>query len=199
MHDITIPAQYADDPKFVREWRKMLSGEVYDATYKPFIDLLLATRLKIKEYNDTRPDDTETLTRLAKEILGATGRDINIVQPFRCDYGFNIRVGERFMANFNFTVLDEALVTIGDDVFIGPNVGIYTACHPLDPAERNKGVEWARPVTIGNGVWIGGGTTILPGVTIGDGATIGAGSVVTRDIPARTVAVGNPCRPLRQL
>ena len=199
MNDIVIPRRFADDPKFAAEWRKMLSGQVYDAVYEPFITLLKETRRKIREYNDALPDDDVTLTRLAKEILGATGEHINIVQPFRCDYGCNIRVGERFMANFNFTVLDEGLVTIGDNAFIGPNVSIFTACHPTDPGERARGIQWARPVTIGDNVWIGGDTTILPGVTIGDGVTIGAGSVVTRDIPSGTIAVGNPCRPVRSL
>lgn len=117
---------------------------------------------------------------ILKSLLRSSGNNIIINQPFRCDYGCNISVGENFMANFNLTILDEALVTIGNNVFIGPNVSIFTACHPIDPVERNKGVEWAEPVTIGNSVWIGGDTTILPGVTIGDNVTIGAGSVVTK-------------------
>ena len=116
-----------------------------------------------------------------------------------CDYGKQISVGRRFFANFNFTVLDEAPVTIGDDCFIGPNVSIYTACHSTDPEERNSRREWAEPVTIGNSVWIGGSVTILPGVTIGDNTTIGAGSVVTKDIPSNVVAAGNPCRVIRKL
>ena len=108
-------------------------------------------------------------------------------------------MGERFFANFNLVVLDEARVTIGDDCFIGPNVSIYTACHSTDVEERNSRREWARPVTIGDNVWIGGGTTILPGVTIGHNVTIGAGSVVVHDIPDNSVAVGNPCRVVRTL
>ena len=104
-----------------------------------------------------------------------------------------------FFANFNFTVLDEASVNIGDDCFIGPNVSIYTACHSTDPIERNSRQEWAKPVTIGDNVWIGGSVTILPGVTIGDNVTIGAGSVVVADIPSNCVAVGNPCKVVRQL
>ena len=106
-------------------------------------------------------------------------------------------MGKRFFANFCFTVLDEALVTIGDDCFIGPNVGIYTACHSTNPVERNTRREWAMPVTIGDNCWIGGGVTILPGVTIGDGCTIGAGSVVVNDIPAGSLAVGNPARVIK--
>ena len=108
-------------------------------------------------------------------------------------------MGKRFFANFNFTVLDEARVTIGDDCFIGPNVSIYTACHSTDPVKRNTRQEWALPVTIGNNVWIGGSVTILPGVTIGDNVSIGAGSVVVHDIPSNSVAVGNPCNVIKKL
>jgi maltose O-acetyltransferase len=136
---------------------------------------------------------------LLKDLLGKTGEDFTINQPFYCDYGCNIEVGERFFANFNFTVLDEAMVRIGDDVFIGPNVSIYTACHSTDPVKRNSRQEWAEPVTIGNNCWIGGSVVILPGVTIGDNVTIGAGSVVTKDIPSNTVAVGNPCKVVKHI
>ena len=111
----------------------------------------------------------------------------------------HIRLGKRFFANFNFTVLDEAYVTIGDDCFVGPNVSIYTACHDTDPLKRNSREEWAEPVTIGDNVWIGGNTTILPGVTIGSNVTIGAGSVVVKDIPDNCVAVGNPARVIKEI
>ena len=108
-------------------------------------------------------------------------------------------LGEDFFANFNLTILDEARVTIGDHVFIGPNVSIYTACHPLDAAERNTGAEWAEPVTIGDSVWIGGGATIVPGVTVGEGAVIAAGAVVTRDVEPYTLVGGNPAKVIRRL
>lgn len=120
-------------------------------------------------------------------------------QPFRCDYGCNIHIGENFFANFNLTILDEAEVRIGDNCFIGPNVSIFTACHPLDAASRDTGVEWAEPVTIGDSVWIGGNATILPGVTIGDNVVIGAGSVVTRNIPSGVVVGGNPARIIKKV
>ena len=194
-----MPPVCRHDARFCEEWRKMLSGEVYDAGYQPFIDLLVDVRRRLWEYNTICPDRTDRLREILKGLLGASGNNITVNPPFRCDYGCNIRVGENFFANFNLTIVDEAFVTIGDNVFIGPNVSIFTACHPLDPAERDKLAEWAEPVTIGDSVWIGGDVTILPGVTIGSGTTIGAGSVVARDIPAGVLAVGNPCRVIRKI
>ncbi len=179
------------------EYEKMLAGEVYLATDPELLSMLNATKDLCWEYNRLRPTLLEERNRMLRQMLGRADEDTFINQPFLCDYGKHIRVGRRFFANFNFTVLDEALVTIGDDAFIGPNVGIYTACHSTDPRERNTRQEWARPVSIGNNVWIGGGVTILPGVTIGDNVTIGAGSVVCHDIPSNCVAVGNPARVVR--
>lgn len=182
------------------EKEKMLAGMVYDATTPELIAELQNTRESLYEFNMLRPSETQRMKEILKGLLGHTGDDYFLInQPFRCDYGKQISIGKRFFANFNFTVLDEAPVSIGDDCFIGPNVSIYTACHSTDPVERNTRQEWAMPVTIGNNVWIGGSVTILPGVTIGDNVTIGAGSVVTRDIPSNTVAVGNPCEVVRNL
>ena len=140
----------------------MLAGEVYSAVDPELLEELMVTREMLYEYNSLHPSETQRMKN----------------QPFRCDYGKQISIGKRFFANFNFTVLDEARVTIGDDCFIGPNVSIYTACHSTDSVERNSRQEWAKPVTIGHNVWIGGSVTILPGVTIGDNVSIGAGSVV---------------------
>lgn len=180
------------------EKEKMLAGEVYSAVDPQLLSELMETREKIHEYNSLRPKDIQKMKALLKELLGHIGDDeIIINQPFRCDYGKQISVGKRFFANFNFTVLDEALVTIGDDCFIGPNVSIYTACHSTDPVARNTRQEWAKPVIIGNNVWIGGSVTILPGVSIGDNVSIGAGSVVVNDIPSNSVAVGNPCKVIK--
>ena len=182
------------------EKEKMLSGQLYNAYDAQLIKELNEVKDVIQEYNRIQPTHREERTAMLMELLGHVGDDnILINQPFYCDYGKHISVGKRFFANFNFTVLDEALVTIGDDCFIGPNVGIYTACHSTDPVARNTRQEWALPVTIGDNVWIGGSVTILAGVTIGDNVTIGAGSVVTRDIPSNSIAVGNPCRVIKKL
>lgn len=182
------------------EKEKMLSGMVYSAIDDQLLRELNEVKEIIHEYNALKPSQTLRRFQILKDLLGHVADDEIIVnQPFYCDYGKQIRVGKRFFANFNLTVLDEARVTIGDDCFIGPNVSIYTACHSTDPVERNTRREWAEPVTIGDNVWIGGSVTILPGVTIGSNVTIGAGSVVTRDIPDNVVAVGNPCKVIKNL
>ena len=182
------------------EKETMLAGLVYDAVNPELQEGLQATREALYEFNMLRPSETQRMKEILKGILGFVGDDNFLInQPFRCDYGKQISIGKRFFANFNFTVLDEACVTIGDDCFIGPNVSIYTACHSTDPVERNSRQEWAKPVGIGHNVWIGGSVTILPGVTIGDNVTIGAGSVVTKDIPSNSVAVGNPCKVIKNL
>lgn len=132
-----------------------------------------------------------------RAILGGAGKNLMIVPPFRCDYGYNITVGDNFYSNYNLTILDVAPVTIGDNVFIAPNVAIYTAGHPIHPKARNSMYEYGISITIGDNCWIGGNTVICPGVKIGNGVVIGAGSVVTHDVPDNVVAAGNPCRVLR--
>jgi acetyltransferase-like isoleucine patch superfamily enzyme len=184
---------------FEEEWAKMLRGEVYDAVHPEFIRRLEETRQKLWRFNSMDPGATAELKAIFRDVVGKCGERFHINQPFRCDYGCNISIGEDFFANFNLTILDEAPVTIGSHVFIGPNVSIYTACHPLEPDARNTGVEWAEPVTVGDNVWIGGGVTILPGVTIGSNCVIGAGSVVTKDVPPNCVAAGNPARVIRHI
>lgn len=182
------------------EKEKMLAGEVYDAATD---SVLIGERAVCKElcrdYNDLRPGDMDKRTAMLHRILGEIAGDLFVEQPFHCDYGYNIKVGKNFYANFNLVVLDEAIVSFGDNVFIGPNCGFYTACHPLDAQERNRGVEFARPISIGNNVWIGAQACILPGVSIGDNCVIGAGSVVCSDIPANSLAVGNPSRVIRKI
>ena len=182
------------------EKETMLQGMIYDANYDP---QLIAERIECKElcrdYNDLRPKDMAARGALLRRILGEVRGDILIEQPFYCDYGYNISVGRNFYANFNLVILDEAKVIFGDNVFIAPGCGFYTAGHPVDAGERNKGLEYARPITVGNNVWIGAQVCVLPGVTIGDNCVIGAGSVVNRDIPANSVAVGNPCRVVKKI
>ena len=185
---------------FMTEKEKMLAGEVYSAVDQELIEELMVTREVLYEYNTLRPSETQRMKDILKGLFGHVADDEFIInQPFRCDYGKQICIGKRFFANFNFIVLDEARVTIGDDCFIGPNVSIYTACHSTNPVERTSRPEWAKPVSIGHNVWIGGSVTILPGVTIGDNVTIGAGSVVVSDIPSNTIAVGNPCKVINVL
>ena len=173
-------------------WNKMKSGEWYDASHPELIEKLRKTRELLWEYNMMRPSEAEKKKAMLRGLLGKVGEVFHINQPFRCDYGENIEIGNNFFANFNLTILDEATVRIGDNVFIGPNVSIYTACHPLDTENRNRGIEWAEPVIIGDNVWIGGSVTIVPGVTIGDNAVIAAGSVVVKDVEPNTLVAGNP-------
>lgn len=163
------------------------------------ISLVLKARKLTQRYNSLDCDDFDGMREILNELLGAHGERCMFTQPFRCDLGFNIFVGEDFHANYNCTVLDVGRVTIGNNVMFGPNVSIFTAGHPLHPEIRNSGYEYGIPVTIGDNVWIGGNTTILPGVTIGEGCVIGAGSVVTKDIPDNVVAAGNPARVLRTI
>lgn len=181
------------------EYDKMLRGEVYDAFDPQVLKKLNECKDLCWEYNQIRPTMVKERNLKLHEILGACDEDTLINQPFLCDYGTQIRVGKHFFANFNFVVLDEAYVTFGDNCFVGPNVSIYTACHSTIPEERNTNQEWALPVTIGNSCWIGGSVTILPGVTIGDNVTIGAGSVVVKDIPSNSIAVGNPAKVVRKI
>lgn len=181
------------------EWQKMVSGEIYDATNQEFLDKLVATREIIYKFNSLLPSDIDGQKDVLRNLLGSVGEPFHFNQPFRCDYGCNIHIGDNFFANFNFTILDEAEVRIGNNVFVGPNVSIYTACHPLDAELRNTAVEWAESVTIGNNVWIGGSAVILPGVTIGNNVVVGAGAVVTKDVPSDCVVAGNPAKIIKQL
>lgn len=181
------------------EKEKMLSQE----SYNPECAELKNDRTKVKtlcfEYNNTPNSEPEKRKAILKKILGKTGKNYTIESNFFCDYGYNIELGENFYANHNLVILDCAKVKIGDNVAIGPNTGIYCAIHPIEAKERIKWIETAEPITIGNNVWIGGNVVILPGVTIGDNTVIGAGSVVTKDIPANVVAVGNPCREIKSI
>ncbi len=182
------------------EKEKMLRGELYDANYNPeLVAERLACKVKCHRYNSLCPSDMEERKTLLRELLGKTGKTFLIEQPFYCDYGYNIEIGENFYSNVNCVMLDGAKIRFGDNVFVAPNCGFYTAGHPLDAERRNQGLEYARPINIGHNVWIGAGVHVLPGVTIGDNCVIGAGSVVNRDIPAGSLAAGNPCRVVREI
>ena len=183
----------------MNEKEKMLYGELYDST----VEYLICDRLKAKnlcyEYNLLKPDEENKKKEILKNLLGKTGENFLIEPNFYCDYGYNIELGENFYSNHNLVILDCAKVTFGDNVFIGPNCGFYTAEHPTNPIERNKLLEYARPIKIGNNVWIGGNVAVISGVTIGDNVTIGAGSTVVKDIPSNSIAVGNPCRVIKKI
>lgn len=179
------------------EKQKMLAGELYDPGASEIQADLAATRAWLVKYNAALAMTSRQRHRLLVERFDAVGDGAAIRPPFHCDYGFNISVGAGVFLNFNCVVLDVVQVRIGDKTQIGPGVQILTADHPRDPAAREAGLEFGRPIHIGRNVWIGGGAIILPGVMIGDDAVIGAGSVVTRDVPAGCTAVGNPARTVR--
>lgn len=150
-------------------------------------------------YNRTVEVESQKRLALLKEIFGDCEDDIFIKPPFHCDYGYNLHVGKKFFANFDVVMLDVAEIRIGDNCLIGPQVGFYTAIHPLDPAQRAADYITGEPITVGNNVWFGGHSTILPGVTIGNNAVIGAGSVVTKDVPDNAIVAGNPAKILRYI
>ncbi|WP_312919918.1 sugar O-acetyltransferase [Stutzerimonas nitrititolerans] len=179
------------------EKQKMLAGELYDAADAELQVDMTATMEWLSRYNAAVALPVDERRQLLVERLAAVGEDVNIRPPFYCDYGFNISLGEGVFLNFNCVILDVVAVTIGDRTQIGPGVQILTAGHPREAAQRESGLEFGRPVSIGRNVWIGGGAIILPGVTIGDDVLIGAGSVVTRDVPSGSTAFGNPA-PIRE-
>lgn len=177
----------------------MATGAVYDDLDPELVAARARAVHATNAYNASFGQPQEERERLLRDLLGTAGAGATFEPTFRCEFGSNIHLGARFYANFDCVMLDGAPITIGDDVLLGPKVGLYTANHAMDLAERKAGACRAKPITIGNGVWISGGTTILPGVSVGDGAVVGAGSVVTRDVPPGTVAAGNPARVLRTI
>ena len=176
------------------EKEKMLNEEYYDASGEELTKEREYAKDLCYDYNHTRPSEKEKLKNIIKKLFKSTGENYRINPPFFCDYGYNISIGENFYSNYNLIILDVCEVNIGNNVFIGPNVGIYTAGHPVNVELRNDGLEYGKKIKIGNNVWIGGNVCILPGVTIGDNVTIGAGSVVTKNIPSNVTAFGNPCK-----
>ena len=179
---------------------KMLKGELYNANYdQDLIEERNRCKALCFQFNQTPYEAFAQRKDILKKLLGSVKNDYTIEPSFWCDYGYHIELGENFYSNHNLVILDGAKVTFGDNVFIGPNCGFYTAGHPLDVAQRNQGLEYAKPIKVGNNVWFGANVVVLPGVTIGDNCTIGAGSVVVKDIPANSVAVGNPCRVVHKI
>jgi len=176
------------------EWEKCRAGLLYDTTFPEREQEHLRCADLCYDYNHTRPSDTARRKELLCQIFGSVGKQPYVEPNLFCGFGYNIHVGDFFFANNNCVFVDPGEITFGDYVFIGPNCGLYTAGHPLDPVQRAKFLEYAKPISVGSHVWIGGGTTVCPGVTIGSNVVIGAGSVVTRDIPDNVVAFGNPCR-----
>ena len=179
------------------EKEKMLAGEIYFANDKILVSERTFAKKLLHKLNVTEYMMNGNARNILRQLLPNSNKKIYIEPPFHCDYGYNIHSGENVYFNVNCVVLDTMKVSIGNNVFFGPNVHVYTATHPLDVIERQT-VEFSKPVVIGNDVWIGGNSVICPGITIGNGVTIGAGSVVTKDIPDNSLAVGNPAKVIRK-
>ncbi len=181
------------------EKQKMISETLYNPNDKKLLEERTKCKNTCYSYNNLIPANMIERQKLLKELLGRTKENFLIEQPFWCDYGYNIKIGENFYANHNLIILDPAEVEFGDNVFIGPNCSFYTPLHPLDAKTRNTGLEYAKKIKIGNNVWFGGNVVVLPGVTIGDNSVIGAGSVVCKNIPPNVLAFGNPCKVIKNI
>ncbi|WP_414053102.1 sugar O-acetyltransferase [Macrococcus animalis] len=179
------------------EKEKMIAGLMYNPEDVELKNDRINSKITVRAYNNTPENLADERKKRIKTILGSTKENVTIETDFRCDYGYNIHVGENFYANHNLTILDVAPVKIGDNCMIAPGVHIYTATHPIDPTERNSGKEYALPVVIGDNCWIGGRSVINPGVTIGDNVVIASGAVVTKDIPDNVVVAGVPARVIQ--
>ena len=183
----------------MQEKEKMIAGLLYNPNDKELFEDRIKAKNLCQEYNLLKPNEFDKKKEILAKLLGKTSKNSLIEPNFYCDYGYNIEIGENFYSNHNLVILDCAKVKFGKNVFIGPNCGFYTAQHPTNPIERNKLLEYANPITIGSNVWIGGNVVVLAGVTIGDNVTIGAGSVVIKDIPPNSIAVGNPCKVIKKI
>ncbi len=185
----------------MREYEKMISGELYSGLDPELVQMRKPARELCDKINASAVEirGLDPRLGLCAELFGKVGKNLWLQPPFYCDYGKNIFLGDNVYMNFGCVILDVAKVTFGSHVFLGPNVQIYTAMHPLVAEVRNQGLESGEPITIQDNVWIGGSVVICPGVTIGEGSVIGAGSVVTKDVPPRVVVAGNPARVIRSL
>lgn len=181
------------------EKTKMLAGKPYDPLDKELIKARFHARILCEDFNATSIRKLTTRKKLLQQLFARCGKKIYIEPNFKCDYGSNIYLGENFYANFDCVILDAAEVRIGDNCFMAPQVGLYTATHPLDPLERASGIECAHPITIGDNCWIGGRAVINPGVTLGDNVVVGSGAVVTKSFSNNLVIAGNPARVIKTL
>lgn len=181
------------------EKEKMLSGQWYQAGDAELSQERAAARQILKQFNEVDPADTASSDDLIRQLFGKAGKNLFVQAPFYCDYGYNIEVGDDVFFNFNCVVLDVCKVTLGDRVFVAPNVQFYPATHPLEAKPRGEMWEYGKPITVGNDVWIGGSAVICPGVRIGDGAVIAAGAIVTKDVPPHVVVGGNPAKILKNI
>ncbi|KAJ3017257.1 Maltose acetyltransferase [Thoreauomyces humboldtii] len=189
------------DPRPRSEEEKMLAGELYSCSDPHLSQLRRVSTSLCNQYNRSTHDANSPEQRqVLEQLFGSMGKEVFIMPPFRCDYGRNTYIGSKTFMNFNTVILDTCRIDIGSNVLFGPNVSLFSARHPLDPAiRRDWGPEDGRPIRIGDDVWVGGNVTILPGVTVGNGSTVGAGSVVTKDVEPYTVVAGNPAKLIKRL
>ncbi|WP_181349277.1 sugar O-acetyltransferase [Thalassobacillus sp. CUG 92003] len=181
------------------EKEKMLTGELYHAGDDELTTERMRARKLTRLLNLSKETEDHHRLQTLRQLFGAVGEDVFIEPPFYCDYGYNIQVGDGFFANFDCVFLDVCSIHIGNRVLLGPNVHLYTATHPLERHVRAQGLEYGKPISIGDDVWIGGQTVINPGVTIGDNVVIGSGAVVTRDLPSNVFAAGNPAHIIKAI
>lgn len=181
------------------DYEQMLKGELYLASGISAVNRSVHGKKLAQQINQLPIDDTETIVKLEKQLLGGHGKHLYMNPPIHVDYGKHIHVGENFYCNMECIFLDVNTITFGDNVLVGPRAGFYTAGHPIDPEVRNTGLEFGLPITIGNNVWIGANAVILPGITIGDNVIVAAGSVVTKSVEANTIVAGNPAKLIRKV
>lgn len=192
-----MPGPLADDPRSNRE--RMLAGDLYMPDDPELGERMRRASRLAAEFAAVAPKDRAAGREILATLLGGLGEGTVVRPPIYVDYGDHLSIGARTFVNFGLVALDVAPIAIGDDCQIGPNVQLLTATHPTEPGPRREKLEMARPIAIGDNVWLGGGAIVLPGVTISENSVIGAGAVVTKDIPANVIAVGNPARVLRSL